>query len=74
MVCDKILYLSFFSFKNFFNCLYAWTYKHVGVGTYRGQKRLLTILELELKVIVYYPVWVMQTKLRSSRRAASILS
>lgn len=43
----------------------------VWAGPHRGQKRALDPLKLELHTVVSHTVWVLETKLWSSVRAAS---
>lgn len=40
----------------------------------QGQKRVSDLLEPELQVVVHYLIWVLGTKLRSSRRAEKVFS
>lgn len=39
-------------------------------GAYRGQKRVSDIRELELQAVVSSPMWVLESKLRSSKKQA----
>ena len=43
-------------------------------GTFRGQKRILGLLELKLEVVVGFPIWVLEIELRSPGKAESALN
>lgn len=43
----------------------------MSADTYRGQKRETDLLELEVRVVVSHPVWVLETELGSSVRVCS---
>lgn len=45
---------------------------HAHAGTYRGQKRPLDLLDLEVRAVVSRPMWVLG--IESSARAASTLN
>lgn len=54
--------------------LFPYVYVHVSAVANRSQKRALDLPELELRTAVNHVLWVPETELRSSARAANALN
>lgn len=55
-----------------FLCVYA---RYVWVGLEAGpQRKALGLLDLELRMVMNHPLWILRMKLRSSARAAKGLT
>lgn len=52
-------------------CLFIFKCTECGPGAHRDQKRILNLLELELRKVVSHRRWVLKTKPESSARRAS---